>query len=357
MSEHKDFQDDHDAFKFDDDMNEFLEDSEDLEDSKKDSNAQKSTSRKGKLKEKLSGLRGKFSDKLSVTDKLPGKLKNRRVQLGLVFVVLVIIVYALMGSGSSEKTVNDAGMQATPKQPAKPMPQLNLEKKPAAFAVNSLTPAKEVKPIKVAIKPAAVKKAPALNLANTFSVKPEKKVGVSKAVGEKLSKAQLNQALDSLAMKFQRMNQVQLKTVNQNIDTHYTALSSQNNKLSEKVSTLQAQVNELKKQAVVSHQSMTKLKAKVTDIVNGYVGSFNANGAKTYKAVPRPQKVKQAASDIVTYQVQAVVPGRAWLYGSNGRTLSVGVGTQVKGYGRVMSVNALNGTVILSNGTVFKPGV
>ena len=219
-----------------------------------------------------------------------------------------------------------------------------------------LTTTVQIQPMKMPKNPLAAKKSPALSISDEFSVAPKAHMPVAKPVlSAGVSKDQLNAALDGLAVKLQMMNQQQLQGVSNKIDTHYNRLTNQNQQLSDKVADLQTEVSGLKRQAIASHKNIAQLKSKVSDIVNGYVGSFNANGAATYKAVPRPEKVKPV-NNVVTYVVQAVVPGRAWLYGTNGQTISVGVGDQVKGYGRIMSINSLNGTVTLNNGTVLSPG-
>lgn len=56
----------------------------------------------------------------------------------------------------------------------------------------------------------------------------------------------------------------------------------------------------------------------------------------------------------LVYYIQAVIPGRAWLIATNGSTLTVREGTQVKGYGVVRLIDATQGRVIMSSGRVIR---
>lgn len=55
-----------------------------------------------------------------------------------------------------------------------------------------------------------------------------------------------------------------------------------------------------------------------------------------------------------TYSIQAIIPGRAWLMSSDGKTLTVSQGSTVPGYGVVRVVNAQLGRVFTSSGRVIK---
>lgn len=57
------------------------------------------------------------------------------------------------------------------------------------------------------------------------------------------------------------------------------------------------------------------------------------------------------------YFVKAVIPGRAWLVGADGTALTVTVGDEVPGYGRVTAVDAYSGTVQTSSGIRIYYGV
>jgi intracellular multiplication protein IcmG len=68
---------------------------------------------------------------------------------------------------------------------------------------------------------------------------------------------------------------------------------------------------------------------------------------------PKPV-VKEDPAPVITFQLRAVVPGRAWIVGSDGRSLSVAIGDQVPQYGNVQSIDADSGVVITSSGKTIK---
>lgn len=71
----------------------------------------------------------------------------------------------------------------------------------------------------------------------------------------------------------------------------------------------------------------------------------------------KPKRVHPAAkvrTIPVTYNLQAVIPGRAWLIASNGSTLTVREGTTIKGYGMVKLIDPIQGKVITSSGKIIR---
>lgn len=68
---------------------------------------------------------------------------------------------------------------------------------------------------------------------------------------------------------------------------------------------------------------------------------------------PRP-RVERVIIPRMQYFIQAIIPGRAWLIASNGSTMTVREGTKIPGYGMVIMIDAIQGLVKMSHGTVFK---
>lgn len=57
---------------------------------------------------------------------------------------------------------------------------------------------------------------------------------------------------------------------------------------------------------------------------------------------------------VVTYYLQAIIPGRAWLIATNGATLTVREGTKVNGYGAVRLIDPKQGRVLMSSGRTIQ---
>ncbi len=72
----------------------------------------------------------------------------------------------------------------------------------------------------------------------------------------------------------------------------------------------------------------------------------------------QPKRVVKQVIKITTqpliYYIQAVIPGRAWLIGTNGSTLTVREGTKISGYGVVKLIDPLEGRVVTSSGQVIR---
>src|SRR5262249_21743286 len=66
-------------------------------------------------------------------------------------------------------------------------------------------------------------------------------------------------------------------------------------------------------------------------------------------AAPAPV-VKKPEAPAITFQLRAVVPGRAWIVASDGQSQSVAVGDHVQQYGVVQSIDADAGVVITTSG-------
>jgi intracellular multiplication protein IcmG len=53
------------------------------------------------------------------------------------------------------------------------------------------------------------------------------------------------------------------------------------------------------------------------------------------------------------YFIQAIVPGRAWLQGPDGNTVTVGVGSMIPGYGEVVDISTQDGAVKTRSGKII----
>lgn len=71
---------------------------------------------------------------------------------------------------------------------------------------------------------------------------------------------------------------------------------------------------------------------------------------------PRPSHIDHPIKrkTYMKYDVQAVIPGRAWLIGQNGSTLTVRKGSIIPGYGVVTLVDVAQGRVLTNSGRIIK---
>lgn len=68
----------------------------------------------------------------------------------------------------------------------------------------------------------------------------------------------------------------------------------------------------------------------------------------------KPDEIKDNAFSAPQVTVHAIIPGRAWLKGKEGRILTVIEGDSIEGYGKVLAIDPHNGWVITSSGIRLK---
>jgi len=104
---------------------------------------------------------------------------------------------------------------------------------------------------------------------------------------------------------------------------------------------LQDQVQALNSRVVVMEGQLNQLVQVLTRR-----GSGNAM-ASPAASMPRPQAVEPR----IVYNVQAIIPGRAWLKSENGETLTVAEGDMIKDFGRVTKIDPYDGVVEVNTGS------
>lgn len=125
-----------------------------------------------------------------------------------------------------------------------------------------------------------------------------------------------------------------------------------------KVIALESQVSQLNDQVSDSHQAQLQMATLLKSLVN-QVGALNQK-LTALKAAPKPApaiaKKPAAVVHKLKYQVKAIIPGRAWLLASNGKTTTVRVNDVVPGYGKVKLIDADNGLIAMSDGEMIRYG-
>lgn len=128
------------------------------------------------------------------------------------------------------------------------------------------------------------------------------------------------------------------------LEVSQQGVSAQVNSLGENVGNVNNNVNNINAQLV-------KMNELITDLSNQLAKqSDELNRLTTHAKPKRVYRPGKAYSKPITYNIQAVIPGRAWLIGSNGSTLTVREGTKIAGYGLVKLIDSMQGRVITSSG-------
>lgn len=129
-------------------------------------------------------------------------------------------------------------------------------------------------------------------------------------------------------------------------------LSRQIEKSQSQVTQLSNQVAQLNRALSDAQADQTAMKSAVL-LLSKKVDAVSGTVAAMHKKAAAPHKKAAPSAPKITYYVRALMPGRAWLMGSDGISTSVAVGSQLPGYGRVTMIHVQTGEVTTSAGKVF----
>ncbi|MCH9756826.1 MAG: type IVB secretion system protein IcmG/DotF [Gammaproteobacteria bacterium] len=150
-----------------------------------------------------------------------------------------------------------------------------------------------------------------------------------------------------------------LTTKTTGVDGKLSALKQEQKRIETELSTMRTQmgavtqsVNDMSAKMADVKQTMLVLSERLEQQSNQMGRLQSMNRAKRVSSRPAPPRTPAAPK--ATYSVQAIIPGRAWLMSSQGKTLTVSRGSVVPGYGVVRLVNAKIGRVFTSSGRVIQ---
>jgi intracellular multiplication protein IcmG len=133
------------------------------------------------------------------------------------------------------------------------------------------------------------------------------------------------------------------------IEANQMSIKSEVSSVSEQVGTVNTNVTNLGEQMAKLNQVI----AELTNQVAKQSLEINMLMAKSRPKITR-RTVGHLRREAISYNLQAVIPGRAWIIGSNGSTLTVRVGTKVQGYGVVKLIDSIQGRVLTSSGRTIR---
>ncbi|MGB6977241.1 MAG: hypothetical protein WBE18_07305 [Gammaproteobacteria bacterium] len=116
----------------------------------------------------------------------------------------------------------------------------------------------------------------------------------------------------------------------------------------------QAQIQQLQANFQQTQSLLTQVGRHIEDL-GGQVQNLDQRLATV--SISRETKKSRAVAPRPVYTVRAIIPGRAWLETSRGRTLSVKVGDEIPRYGQVQIIDAAQGVVITSLGDTLQFGL
>jgi hypothetical protein len=146
--------------------------------------------------------------------------------------------------------------------------------------------------------------------------------------------------------------QADMQMNNSKADATTAVHSKKIDEIMEENSVLSAAVRKLTDYKEKNDNRISDLESEVDTLVAHQESTAKQIAAikKQMEEAAHPKKPKKK----MTYRIQAVVEGRAWIQSSAGSNMTVKVGDEVKDYGTITKIDAVNSVVETSSGRVIK---
>ncbi|MCE0724783.1 type IVB secretion system protein IcmG/DotF [Legionella resiliens] len=135
------------------------------------------------------------------------------------------------------------------------------------------------------------------------------------------------------------------------------SIESSQQTVQSEVSSMNQQVSNINNNVNALNAQIAKLNQVISNLNNQVVKQSEVINVLIERTKPKPVKrvihIKPASPQII-YYINAVIPGRAWLIGTNGSTLTVREGSKIAGYGVVKLIDSMQGRVLTSSGRVIR---
>lgn len=294
--------------------------------------------------------------------------RSRRMLISLgVFLVLVFIVYKMVAPTS---TVPPTTIAAAPMQtsPAAPMPAAVTTVPPAATPV---VPVAAVTPAPAAPVPAqapvvqAAPAAPANSIQTSPAMQMAQQLAAAQAQGT-AAPAPAQPVQNPAAAVMPAVIPVQAPvptttTVTTTADTNVSSLTAESERLigqlqlqyTQQLNSFANQNKMLQDQIQALSARMSTMENQLNQLVQVLTRRTQNSSAASPPPAPPPAVpvVQQSIPIKIAYNVQAIIPGRAWLKSDSGETLTVAEGDVIKDIGRVTKIDPYDGIVEINTGT------
>jgi intracellular multiplication protein IcmG len=141
------------------------------------------------------------------------------------------------------------------------------------------------------------------------------------------------------------------------------AMTNRLSVLEEQSSNYQAGINKLNEEAADLKTSVSNINSQIAAINQGIQNIADKLAEQEARAAAmKVVKIHRHRKKIVivrpVYFVRAIIPGRAWLSTAGGGTLTVRLGDTIPGYGVVLAIDPVQGTITTSVGAIigYSPG-
>lgn len=168
---------------------------------------------------------------------------------------------------------------------------------------------------------------------------PEPKSSMQMPMQSGVTSSEIKGLLEETKMMSSRLAEFQA-----HFDSNRTSFQS----IASNINTLEASLREAKTTLIKLDEKMASLK-----------GDLSKQSALIKKLEEKKKPKKAMGKDmemvsIPVYNLYAAIPGRAWLKSDSGTTITVAVGSNIPGYGKVSYIEPIKGVVATSSGQIFK---
>lgn len=152
-----------------------------------------------------------------------------------------------------------------------------------------------------------------------------------------------------------------LQAQQKNLVDALNALNQQNQQASDRMQNIERNIGSMENQVMQLNNALQTVitAVKRPPMLQRPMATTQVSDNTGYSATvtsPMPAKAAMTSSRI-SYYVQAIIPGRAWLRDSENRMMTVSKGDMIPGLGAVTAIDPLQGTVSISNGAVIEYGI
>lgn len=145
-------------------------------------------------------------------------------------------------------------------------------------------------------------------------------------------------------------------TENTDLTKKVTAIEISQQNVRSEVSTVSQQVGVVNNNVNNLNNQIASLNQVINNLSSQLAKQSDEIGVLMARTQPKKivTHIIKTSTPALIYYIQAVIPGRAWLIGTNGSTLTVREGTKIAGYGIVKLIDPLEGRVVTSSGQVIR---
>jgi len=307
----------------------------------------------------------------------PGQPRRVLISIG-VFVLLVFVVYKMISSSS-----NPPSTVITPPVATAAPKQNEAVRKPVSVAAMPSQPAATVNSVMNSPPPPPVNTAQANNAPVMTTTTPPVNTAMPPAVnsitapttpansmGPPVAQMQTPQTqsmpavipVQSTAPTYNVNQPGMINTIpsSATIDAKAAAMAGDNEKMmnqmqadyTQKINDFSAQNKVMQDQIQALNTRVAGMERQLTELMQSLTRQEHSNNDATSNEGPsEAPPVRYQGGEKSSYNVQAIIPGRAWLRSESGETVTVAEGDTIKSLGRVTKIDPYDGVVEINTGS------